>query len=244
MRQLGSMETNKEISSWLANPEKDYAQGAALYNKYGKSKHLARLFVLKHSIGSYQEKIIYELGKLAELPAAAKKPVRVKKVAAKAPKAKPVPPTVQEIEKAVKVPKSTFTAEEFDALPDEVKELEKQWKQLYKERAHVRAALPHLPEQEDRKKAALLILQQGTTIQQIFDDIQYYKDHGFLPDRKALEKQVPDTLAEVTAEIPRTRSRISRNKNKKTEEAKAKLNADQDYLELLLQKRTELESNG
>jgi hypothetical protein len=239
------MASNKEISNWLKDPERDYALGAALYSKYGRNKNLQRLFSIKFDNESTREKLTYELSKLANVaPVKKAKPKRKKRPLKKqAPKPKVFTP--EEAMKTVKMPKSRFKTTEWDSLPDEVKALEKEWRKLYKERAAIKATIAHLPEQNDRKEAAFLILEYGETIQQLFDDIAYYKKHGFLPERDKFKDKIPNDLAEVEKLLRNTNTRISKKKKKKqTDEVKADLKEELQYKELLTQKRTELQNNG
>ena len=54
----------KEIIDFLKSPDKDYAQGAALYAQHGKNKNLIAVFLRKPN-GSYnKKKLVHELTKM------------------------------------------------------------------------------------------------------------------------------------------------------------------------------------
>lgn len=243
---LQCMDLQKEISEWLSNPSRDYRQGAAIYAKYGKNKNLSRLFSIKPDVASTQEKMVYELSKLAEAPVTVVKikPVRRKKRPRKDVKPAAAVITPDEAKSLVKLPKSKFSKKEYDALPEEMKKLVAEWKRLFKERAALRATLKFL-DKANAHTTAELILEYGDTIQQIFDDIAYYKEYGFLPDREGQKDKIPEDLAAVEKALKNVNSRISKLKRKeKSDEVHEKMKAEQELKELLTQKRTDLQNNG
>lgn len=236
----------KEITTWLnSGVEKDWSTAAELLLAHTRFRTLGQRLKKRPLNKQWQNKALYLLEQHRDrLEKAPVKPV-VKKVKRK-PKAKP--PSIQIVEEVLEKPADRFTPHEFNALPDPVKDLETGWKDLYKKRAHLCAIITYMPTQEARHEAAQQILDFGKAIDQTHTDLDYFKDHGILPDR-GRKSEVPSDLAEVERQLRATNTRISKKralekKGPLTDAQQAAMKKDQELKALLIEAREEFKLNG
>ncbi len=232
----------KEISNWLKNPNRNPHAGAALLLSHSKNKRLALMISKKVETPYYAEKLEYELKKLLQQSVKVVPP----KPKPKQKKRKPAVVSEEMVTSTLPMPKERFTALQFSNLPEQIQQLERQWKDLYKKRAFLRSRLEVMKTDAERHEAAKLILEMGKTITGIHIDLDYYVRHGQLPVSTKEETAPDDTLYGVEQELRRCRSRISKLKRKKkpTAEQEQKLQQEQALKLQLELKRDKLKHGG
>jgi hypothetical protein len=216
----------EKIEQWLKEPVKDWNLGLQLLAANSNQKGLLILISKKIHQQHYQSKLIYCLEQL-------NRKFQRKPISVPIPKAKPVPPTraIQSItndiiSRTVDKVGDRFTALEFSRLPSPIQALEKQWKQIYKERAFLKNRLELIASDSERKEAAFQILAMTEQITNIHTDLDYFKKHGILP----ASVQPADhnmNLKDVEDELRRCRTRISKSKSKsRSDEQELKFQSD------------------
>lgn len=174
-----------EIKHWL-DSEKDYSIGVQLYELYGENMTLKRTFTKgKNSYNA--EKLCAELKRIWE----DFKPLE--QVATATPR------------------REMRSTERIENAPEEVKALEKQWRSYYGEMAFLHGKLDSCQDQKERGAMALRILSLDRQINEIIDNLSYFKEHGKLPeplpdegqllaklDRAVLEKMRRNLIANIS----------------------------------------------
>ncbi len=150
-----------EIEQWLNNQE-DYNAGVALYNKYGNSPSLKRVLTINGNTKRNRETLVYELGKIKGNIKPERNINQVK----------------QYVTKTVMV-----TATSIDKNSEEIKSIIETKNRLFKQYVAYYHQLEHLND-EERKKAALQILDIMDEVQRLWSIIDYFNQHGNLPPVK------------------------------------------------------------
>ncbi|MDJ1500464.1 hypothetical protein [Xanthocytophaga agilis] len=209
------------IEAWLRDP-KDYWAGLKLYDTYSERPRYPRL---RHTLGfgpddynwlSIKEELTWLLQNVivhsfeAEKVVAEVEPATDQQPAGET-DSLPKQPTTEEIDEHLY----------FNRLPDEGKELVKEWKGLYAQSASLHATLIHLPSDEERKKAAKMILENFDQIHVNWDKLDYYQKHGHFPAKPVVEP-TPDQQdpAALMRRLNNLRSQVSKQKdnaNRQTE---------------------------
>jgi hypothetical protein len=175
----------EKIHAWLRGTQ-DYGEGVALYDIYGSSAMLKRLFASAQSRFNAQ-KLTKELQQLYTQKQATAQ--------ATAPVARVAPRTLG---------KSSSTN------PD-VQSIESQWRKLYAEASHLHATLFACTSEGERGIKALLICSHFDKIQEAWHQLDYFKEYGHLPepmppeaqelrglDRAILEKMRRNLIANIS----------------------------------------------
>lgn len=164
-------EIAKSVGRWLASG-RNYDEGVRIYAMYGTFPHLARLMAKRRM----EEKLLFVMRELA-----AKHPYKAPKPAPKA--AEVAVSTPQEVINNKPEPGGNL-AEELAALDSEVKVL------MDERRMHYLGSLGEKNTKEERRKAAIRILELGDLIDQYYDDIAHIKKTGELPRKKEADNRV------------------------------------------------------
>ena len=214
-----------EIHHFLSSNPKDWAAGAILLAKNSKNKSLISIITKKIDQQRYQAKLLHELHKIAG--------TKVKPLIPAQRKHKPKPlirKTVsnQTVKALIDNYPERFTQLEFSRLPEQIQQLEKSRKELFKSRAFLKARLELFPTDLERHEAALLILQMGTQLDQAYADLDYYKLHRILPASVEVDQLEPADLALLERQLKLCGSRISKAKKNtsRNEKQEAKYQAD------------------
>jgi len=217
----------KEIQEWLEDEAKDISAGVALLKQLGpKQIGLARR-VGKNPHKKFHSRIVSELAnwlkrKNGKAPVKAKPAAPAPKASASAPKAKD---EKSDSGKASAAVQKMFSPEEFDKLPQDVKDLVKENDKTQKMRANTKAKLEGAKDKQARKKLADAIVSMTETITDNFAQLEYFKKHGELPKGDVTSDEEGD-LVEVQRKLRNARSNRSKAKssakNAKTEATKTK----------------------
>ncbi|MGB0521413.1 MAG: hypothetical protein ACPGJS_00565 [Flammeovirgaceae bacterium] len=140
-------------------------------------------------------------------------------------KQKPLPPTIQE---TVQEPSPNER--------DELKEIQAKKTEAFSEMNRLHAQLQLLPSDEERRLAALRILQLDEAIQAYWKQIHHYEKHGELPKRKLLRGE-PDFEHDSQAELIRKRNNARSYISKATNRIKhpEKVNMRKQWIEQINQ---------
>lgn len=123
-------------------------------------------------------------------------------------------PAKQQPSKYVAPPlEKVFSAEEFDALPEDIRKKVKDNDRAQEERAKLKYSLEQLETDGQRLKVARQILTLGHEITRSFEAQKYYKAHGIWPDLSLSKEQGGLNEAEVIKALSNARS--NRTKAKK-----------------------------
>lgn len=206
-----------DIKQWIKKGRK-YADGVALYSKYGRNKNLIRTFSKKQN--SYNSrKLGYELQKLLDAAPASEVVARVvsrKKVVKKA------EPSPQTNHSSFPTRFSTLKVDpEVDvaSLPDELKYEYHQRIALYKEAnvLHLKLVHGHFGRESAQTKSACeKILANFELIDLYWYRLDYFKEHGIVPPAQSAKPSVDKKSAFEVAERLKNqvRPQISKLKRK------------------------------
>lgn len=183
----------RSVKAWVNSKHKDYWTGVQLYERYGTNRTLIRLFKRKESAYTRQ-KLAEELRKLAE---------------------KPKKQNYKVTQRYSDTAKSPVNHQE---LPDVLKKLDIEKGKLFKEAAQLHEQISEQMEdmpKANRLKAKDTIERNFKRIEQIWADIDYWQQHGELPEHL---KETPKDEGERI----RLSDFINRRKNVPTYISKAK----------------------
>lgn len=111
-------------------------------------------------------------------------------------------------EPALKHSELALTADDFENAPDEIRDLEKKWKGMYKEASFLHSRLAIVP--EGRKDAAFRILELFKQIEPIWQMLNQYKASGKLPEVVQPKKT---SIADSMKRVNNLKTYISKYKN-------------------------------
>lgn len=215
----------KQIEKWLFG-NRDYQQGVALYDKYGRSFTLKKKFRRKEN-DMFREKLAYELAQLAGYDNVPNK---------KKPQASGDQPesTQQEVSKT-----TTRHLTAWKDLPLEVKELILSRDKLMEKRKKIHAGyhdIPptnHKPNKEKRVELRQQLIDLSKDIRAIVVAIRHYDEHQKLPEgfvKKGSKKDLQKRFNNLKSQKSKYKAQVSGNKTKKPlpdgpkkEEARQKL---------------------
>lgn len=194
------------INEWLRS-ERDYETGRMLYEQFGDNANLKKAFKRGPNV--------YNVGKLADKLAelAAKEgsqDVYVYSLERIAPDGNKVAPgaivkETEYVERSIEIsiPKN------LSILID----LEKEWKGYHKEGSALHQALAYMDNDEERREAALKILDNIERRNKILAKLDYAKEHnGELPPEEVIAVPADLTPVDLKQKILNLRSRISKAK--------------------------------
>ena len=141
-----------QIESWL-NRDDDYSIGTSFYLRFGDNDFLKNLFAKGESVYN-RERLRKELFLITEKFQSTEEPVTAKNV---------------------------ITDDEFSRLPNEGKELQKQWKAWYSEMNALRHQLPNPMTESIRHKMAIKILELDQKVRDAWRQLDYWRSYGELP---------------------------------------------------------------
>ncbi|SFC95165.1 hypothetical protein SAMN05421780_1147 [Flexibacter flexilis DSM 6793] len=153
----------------------DYGVGLHLYELYGQNATLKRMFAKGKNTYNAQ-KLRAELERIVE----AFQPLA---------------------EAATAIPRREIrSVERIENAPEEIAALEKKWRSLYAEMAFLHSKLDSCQRDDERGTMALRILSLDKEINEIIDQLSYYKQHGKLPDPMPDEGKVLESLDRAVLE--------------------------------------------
>lgn len=211
----------EKIQKWIEQPTPDHAEGINLLSPLTKNKHLISKLTKENSWSKSKVRYLLEQSTAkAEAKDAADKNqaannARKANEAAAASKAKAEEQLKDAVLEVVNGRK--LSAEEFDKAPQDVKDLEGEWKDKYAQRAYLQANIEKVQDEELRKEQAGNIIALTEDIDDAWARIAYYKEHRTLPEAKTLTPTGNDELLELTAKQKTLRDRVSRLKKKQKE---------------------------
>jgi vacuolar-type H+-ATPase subunit I/STV1 len=211
-----------EIKQWLAS-DQDFTAGVELYNRYGKSAVLRRMFA-NGSSSFVREKLLQSLQELAPVEVVDPKPA-----AAPKPRKAAVKKISQPEEKPVANP----------ADQEKFEQLMQQRQSLLDERTLIHARLNQTPEGNPLLEASLRILELVPIIKKLNYTRKYYLEHGCLPAEKPAKAEVDESdMASLVQHRNNLRTKRSRLKDKpeKAEELE-KLESEIERLTLLIKSK-------
>lgn len=179
------------ISTWLESGQ-DYFTGVTLFERFGASASLKRIFSIGGATKRNRETLEYELRKIIKVKGHSGKKTGVIK-------------SDSEKEKTKETAGS-------DALQVDSLELER--KNLYKLLDNHHATLEFLQE-DQRRDCALEILKADDRLKEIGERLEYFKEHGVLPVEKEQENKKSSselTEVELIHRQMRVRTYVSRYK--------------------------------
>lgn len=204
----------KAVNDWL-NGDKDYTEGARLFQQYGSSKVLANLFA--SSQNSYTEKkLLQEMQKLntkAQPVTVAVADVHPKKRKKDVMRLSSFKPKTQH----------TFTPVDLTNAPKALQNLDQRRRQLFQQAAEVKAALDggQFKTPQERYEAVKLIddnFYGHRGIQQIWQRIDFWHKHGRFIPFHATAPTKPINREELHKRLTTVRTYVSRyTKNKNAE---------------------------
>lgn len=207
-----------EIQLWLDGVQ-DYHMGLALYSKYGKSKALKRLFAQKAGTKYNTEKMVYELTKIAGVPAV---PVKVRAVVKLARKSGPAPAKIQPVPAAASTTlpavfsESQFPKVDFQALPDQLKAETMTRIKLYQSAWIIHSKLGDELSDDQRATMASDIVTKMDEVNRLWNRIDHFLKTGAIPldpVAKPAKEIGTDPLSQVKRQN-NLRTYISRAKKK------------------------------
>ena len=211
---------NADIQSWVKG-DQDFYTGLTLYLKYGKSSTLKRLLSKKGETNYNSEKLLYELGKLADLDVAIsikKQAPRVKKTVQAIPVQPamdpPVPaaaPTLPPVFSDIELPEV-----DFSKLPDQLKHETMQRVKLYKQTWILQFRLNEQQTDEKRLALAKEIITNMDEVNRLWERIDHYLEHGVIPAQKpeAKPKSLPTDPVSLVKRQMNLRTYISRGRKR------------------------------
>lgn len=190
------------ITQWLNDPNRTYHHGQILYKQYGKNA-IARIIIdtgNQHSNYhfSYLERALLETNQTA------------------AEKSALIIPDLIEFNTQ---PSQGITDKEFQALPDEIKQIRNNAKNHFNRAKFLFARIPLTENETDRLNQALQLLDDYDQNRELMAQVQTYLNLGSIPpsliQETKTEKPVPDlTIRELIAESKNLPTYITKDKQK------------------------------
>lgn len=163
----------------------DYHQGLLLFEKYGTGGFI--LTILRTGDDDYnREKLVQELQKIED----------------------------QHQEKEV-LTTGVYTGNDYTDLPNTIKEMIAQVKQIYKENGARHALISHQKTDHDRAVLAHTILDEDREARHLLKAIDHYKEFKTIPNVTKKEIEDSFTEADILRRITNLRSQISKNRKKR-----------------------------
>jgi hypothetical protein len=128
-------------------------------------------------------------------------------------------------------------------VPKEIEALEKEWRKYYKEASFLHQTLAYMPTDEERRLAALTILDNMDKAQEIWDKLDFYKEHGYLPKEIEAKVSFQSSLSSLFKRRNTLRTYISKFKGKadKVEKLKDWQSELLEIQQIIEEKESELE---
>lgn len=202
-----------DLKSWLNSP-RDYASGVKLYQKYGSSDLLKRIFA-KGPNRYNEERLEDEL--IAIFEDHEEEDPRI-----------PDPPSPP---KPDPKKKGIYPSDDYNSLPDQIQKKIQRVKYLYKVNGSLVSQLDVITDDHDRAIMANTVLDQDDEIRTLLEQIDHFKAHGKIPDPSP-KVPLPDTEVELDRNILRIRKQISYHKNRNPDQ-KQKITDLNEQLEQL-----------
>lgn len=208
------MSAIKEIRRWLSG-KRNYEAGRLLYEKYGRNHNLKRIFT-RGPNNFNTPKLLQELQMILnraisrEAEAADKKVIAIgQKLSNK--KNEQAPGSLPKSSDFIKTGPGPKKPIRIDQLPPRLRELAVKKGDLYREVAYLHSQLLHLDEVK-RKEACRRIIENGDKIRAIWEELDYYHDHGKEKPIEAAGKKIelPENPVTLHQQLLNLRSRLSK----------------------------------
>lgn len=193
----------QDIKQWL-NGNRDYETGRMLYDRHGSNAAYKSVFALGPSPYN-SKKLERELEALVPIEAE--------------PKPKPVAAIVE-------------AKQEKDAFTDASTQVWEQMLPLLDEQRALHTELGVLATNSGRLKHAIRIMELADQLAPLWEQYHYAKEHGKLPEPIIVEKNIPETGAQLITRRATLRTYLSRYKNRpdKLEKYQAELTQIEEAL--------------